>query len=200
MHTKSMNICLKENEKISSVKKLLHIVKDFEMLGNKIKIFGTIYHKIFYKKVINNEIKIGKITKQSKVLHIGSGPFPMTAVQLIKQGIRVDCADNDSKAMEYSKKLINKCKNNHLVNILFCDGKNIDYSKYDVIILSLHVTPKNVIINKILSSVKEGSRIVYRNPRGFFDKFYPKYYPENGFNKTEKIKQSFGKESVALIR
>jgi hypothetical protein len=203
MQTKSINYEKSKDlqkKKVSILKRLLCFIKDIEKTGNKNYLFGKIYHKIFYTSMINKEIKLGNISENSKVLHIGSGPFPMTAIQLIEKNIKIDCVDNDLNAIECSKVLLKKIPNNHLVQIIHCDGKNIDYSKYDVIILSLHVTPKDIIIKNILNSVESGTAIVYRNPRSWLNKFYPKYYPKKGFGKIEKVRQTFGKESVVLYK
>ncbi|WP_027340093.1 class I SAM-dependent methyltransferase [Halonatronum saccharophilum] len=180
----------------------LFIVKGFEFLGSKFTAFGSLYNNIFYKKMVAREIALGEIAKGSKVLHIGSGPYPMTAIALAQGGYEVVGVDNDPKAIRSGQRLVDKMGLSSLVKFKEIDALGIGYNDFDLIILSLHVIPKARTIEEIIEGLDKGTRVVYRNPRGLLSKIYPRVYPESlslDINHTIR-KQSFGKESVLIYK
>ncbi|PIS13552.1 MAG: hypothetical protein COT67_01170 [Candidatus Tagabacteria bacterium CG09_land_8_20_14_0_10_41_14] len=149
------------------------IVKLYEKIASKITLLEKIYIKLC-SKMIKNEILGTEITPADKILHIGCGSIPYTAL-LITNATKtpVTAIDNDPDAIRNAKILIKKTgKNYPLVTLQCADGNDIAVSDFDVIFVSNSVKPKKIILERIISSMKEGARLVYRNPIKIFGLSY----------------------------
>jgi len=124
------------------------------------------------------ELSLTNLESGSKILHIGTGPRPMTAIFLAKKGFYVDGLEIDDQARLKSQELIENEGLASRINISSGNGENFDYTKYDAIWLSLHVEPKKHILNKILNEANKGTKIIYRNPASWLTKFYQPVCPK----------------------
>lgn len=182
-----------------SLKKSLSRVLSLEYLCNNINVLAKFYTTVFYKKMILNEMDLAGIDETKRVAHIGSGPFPMTALYLAEKKITTHCYDIDCYAIEASKKMIEKSGKNKYIRVFNSSEHPVNYSKYDIIILSLHVIKKREIIKEIMGLMVGGKTIVYRNPRGYLTRYFNVFEPEHSSLVTiKRVKQPLFKESVAL--
>ncbi|MCK8825984.1 nicotianamine synthase family protein [Fuchsiella alkaliacetigena] len=184
---------------VKLIKGALKVVKSFEFLGSKWRFFGQVYQRLFYKSLVEKEIKAAGLKEGMKILHIGSGPLPMTAISLAEQGYQVQGVDNDSQAITVASNLVKELELDDKVSFNRTEGVEVDTSVFDAIWLSLHVHPKDKVLKEIIVDLKAGQRIVYRNPRGILSLAYPRLEPETLTNLPhQRIKQTFGKESVVI--
>ena len=189
----------RQNIKDTSLCRILKSVLSLEFLSVKSAILGKTYKRIFYDKMIEKEIAISEIDKNAKIAHIGSGPYPMTAIYLAEKGFKVDCFDINEKAIIESANLVEKINLSDMIQIFNVTQNNCNYDNYDLIILSLHIIGKEEIIRQILESVSERKKVVYRNARSILKSFYPTIYPpKNQYRIIKKRKQIFFKESVLI--
>ncbi len=179
---------------------LLNAVKGIEELGAQCIPLGRIHTSMFYRKMIAKEILLAGLEPGMRILHIGSGRLPMTAISLAERGFTVDAMDNDSRSVELSKRVISKLGYEGQVTVLLGDGCHVDCSEYDAVLLSLHIMPKEEVIGQVLQSLKKEGRLVYRNPRGLFNYFYARVYPRDLANQYSyrTTDQSLGKETVVI--
>jgi len=182
-------------------KQFLSGVISLEHLSLRYGAIGNLYQKVFYHKMINKEIGLAGIKLGNKIAHIGSGPYPMTAIQLAHKGFTVDCYDINPDAVSKSLDCIKKYQLDHLVSVFDSSKRDYFFHQYDVIIVSLHIINKNEMLNEVIKTLRHNKTIVYRNPRGILRHFYLKYYPSVTSIDTYKvIKQPFFKESVAYTK
>lgn len=145
-----------------------------------------IYDK-YYKDIVKKEIDLAKIRSTDKVLVIGGGAVPCTAINIAnKTKARIDVIDIDEKAVKNSRKLIEKLGLEDRIRIYLKDGKTIDAENYDVIHIALQVTPKEEIVKNLWSKCNEGTRMLIRQPKKLLKVFYSNL--SEGFIKSEKSK------------
>lgn len=183
------------------LKQTLKGVLRLEDLSTKSTFLGNIYKKTFYGKLLKNEIHFANLRKGMSIAHIGSGHFPMTAIEIAKKGYCVDCYDIDHQTVKKSSAYIRRQGLQDAIKVYNTLNKPCVYSNYDVIFLSLHIIAKEEMINNILKSLRIDSRLIYRNPTGLLRYIYHSVHPQ--LTKPDlllKLKQPFFKESVLIIK
>lgn len=163
--------------KIRRSNNICSILQKIEATFNIFRLPGKLYDKLFYYKLMEAELALTKLDTEGKILHIGTGPRPMTAIFLAEKGFYVDGLEIDDEARRKSQKLIKKEGLSSRIKIFSGNGEKVDYSKYGAIWLSLHVEPKRHILNKILNEAKKGTKVIYRNPAGWLAKIYQPVCP-----------------------
>lgn len=177
----------------------LYGVLSLENISIRLRPIGNLYRLFFYKKMVRREIELAGMGTDAKIAQIGSGPYPMTALELADKGFRIDCYDIDPRAIKDSTAYICRHGLKSCINIYDCSKQQCVYNKYDVIFLSLHIIGKERVIDRILETVGDGTTIIYRNPAGLLKGFYKAYYPTlTHKNELKVIRQPFFKESVAV--
>ena len=105
----------------------------------------------YYKKSIGAEYirecqKFG-ISKNDKVLHIGSGAFPLTEITLAETiGATVVGIDNSIKAVESADDIIHKKNLQSKIKIVYGNGTNYPTNDFDVVIVSSCASPMEKIV------------------------------------------------------
>lgn len=114
-----------------------------------------------------------------RVLFVGSGPLPLTAILLAQQyGIVVDCIDNDTQAVEVSKQLISRLGLSKTIRITQGDAASYtQYGEYDAVFLAamvgLDAKTKQSIIATTGRQMKQGDLLVARTAHGLRTLLYP---------------------------
>ncbi len=175
------------------------IIKLTEMcLGFSLKLF-LIYGRLFYSRMIANELRLTGLSPGARILHIGSGPLPYTAFYLSKKGYHVKGIDNDRRTLPFARSLLEDL--GAAVQIVDMDGLYADASAFDAVWISLHVTNKMSIVERLKENINKGCFIVYREPRSWLNVLYDKTgeSKEDGFV-YKKCSNDFGKESIAILK
>lgn len=135
-----------------------------------------------YRELVRREIALIEqsgclLGKQSRVCMIGTGPFPMTALELVRQrGVQIDHVDISSRALALctlvGRRLGLDC--GHIGG----DGATISFdTRYDVVIVAglagETVADKQAIIDNVLPSLAPEGRIVVRSAWGARALLYP---------------------------
>jgi len=136
-----------------------HLIDFLSFFFNR---FGLIYEKIIgieYEK----EIKKFKLFDSKRILHIGCGAYPITALVLAKTtSAKIVSIDKDPIAVKLAKKIINKKKLQTKININIGNGENYPIKNYDTIILSSCSSPKRIILEHIFNHADFNTKIVVR--------------------------------------
>jgi|GEM_PF-704606 len=130
------------------------------------------YGDRFYKAVLEQELAATDLVAGSRVLHVGVGALPYTAFYLAQHGIEVDAVDNDARMPERARRLLEKTGVAHRVNVMEADGRDVDPVPYDAVWVSLNVSPKETVIERLVAAARPGTWIVSREPRGWLRLFY----------------------------
>lgn len=136
---------------------------------------------IYYKNYLDlSHEEYFQFQKNSKkILFVGSGPLPMTAVVLVKQyGLSVDCIDIDFESIEISKKLIDKIGFTDKIKFIHTDILDFyNFDDYGNIILAALVGEdsigKNEIINHIINNTQDSQRLIIRSSENLKTLLYP---------------------------
>lgn len=176
----------------------LKLVVFFERLCCKYVKLGEIYYRLFYKDMIIREARLVDLKPNERILHIGGGNFPLTAIHLALKGYEIQVVDKSKQAVEDAKNVVKSWKLQDKIEIIEADGLNISSETFDVVWISLHVHPKDRIIKNLLKTLPPSGRIIYRNPRGLLKRLYPSVKPSN--NAYSLVNQTLQKESVLILR
>ncbi len=137
--------------------------QNFEHFSHHHPLIAKIYYKLFYLRMLENELGMTDLNPGSKIIHIGSGPYPFTAIFLAMHGFNVEGWDCDYHAVEKARLLVAKLKLDEKINIKLCDGSGITNPYCDAIWVSLNVCPKEKVLRQAFQSIKTGGVLVYRN-------------------------------------
>lgn len=125
-----------------------------------------------YEKFLKAEGALVGLTKSSKIIVLGSGYLPGTALLLAKIfKAKCLCIDHDKQAVANSKKLIKKLSLEKLISIKYGDATKFPLAGFDIIYVTGSCIPKKDIFEHILDEI-EDARIIYRNPLGLYNMFY----------------------------
>lgn len=148
------------------------ITKKIENLSMNNRFFEKLVFS-YYKMVLNKEVKLGDIQSDSKVLFIGGGYMPCSAIlihRLSKANVTV--LDNDINAIEKSTELVKKMKLDDCVFVKYTDGLALEEFDFDVIVLAMQVSPLNDVFDKVYNGSKVGTKIIIRKPKKTLAKGY----------------------------
>ncbi|QGT99402.1 hypothetical protein SYNTR_0809 [Candidatus Syntrophocurvum alkaliphilum] len=149
-------------------------------------------YNLYYKKIVHTEVKLAKITANDKVLCIGGGSFPSTALEIANMtGAYVNVIDNDLIAVRKAQNLIEKVGYNNKINVNHANGAKIDSIGYSVIHIAQQVVPKNDVIENIWKNADLNARILIRTPSNKLEKLYPAFNKNKWLNKRNKISENY---------
>jgi len=133
-----------------------------------------------YKYIVSNEIKLGKITPEDKVLNIGCGAIPFSAIYIARLvGGEVEAIDYDGSACIQAQKCIAKLNLTDKINIKKGNGINYEVNDFNVILVALQAEPKDKILDNLYNNTEPGTHLIFRKPRkqfkGQYDQLPTKY-------------------------
>lgn len=133
-----------------------------------------------YEKLVAFEAEaFAHVAPPRKILFIGSGPLPLSAIILAQRfQAEVDCIDIDASAVAISRELVKKTGLAGSVRIDKADVMEFnDFGSYDAVILAALVggtrTEKNAIIGHIRNGLRPGSLLLLRSARALRTLLYP---------------------------
>lgn len=144
-----------------------------------------------YRRLCEIELDLikrsGRI-RPCRVLFVGSGPLPLSAMILARRGVRVTAVDLDHAACEASRRLVARLGLSDRIEILRQDARAIDPSGYDVVLLAALVgataREKRVLVNAMLRRMDSGGLLLARSARGWRTLLYPPV-PERAITEGE---------------
>jgi len=181
---------LKQSNTFFDMEKFKSISANFFIIFEKTIVnldkFLPIYMR-FYEKMVTDEIKIANISKEKKLLHIGSGPIPATLI-IISKKTNADTTgvDINKQSVQKSKKFLKKHYPSLNIKIINKDGADLDFNHYDVILISDGVSNINQILKNIYKSVNKKTQIIFRKTIQDKENFS---FNEEFLNKNFKIKK-----------
>ncbi|SDY35002.1 hypothetical protein [Tindallia californiensis] len=131
----------------------------------------------YYEKIVRDEIKIGGIKRQDRVLCIGGGAFPATAIEIHRQtGAKVDVLDCDQEAVQHASDLLQRMGKNKDINVYVGCGQSFDPKNYQVVHIALQVKNREEVLAHLQKNTHPGTKILARFPRAWMEKFYDRSY------------------------
>ncbi len=144
-----------------------------EKLCSRSRLLVTLY-SFPYRRVIKNEIALTEITADDRVLNIGCGAIPFTAL-LIAQftGARVTAVDRDPDAARRAAACVRRQGWAHRVRVVCCDAARPPWTPadFDVALIALQAEPKAPILAHLLGGMA-ATRVAARAPSAAFQTQY----------------------------
>lgn len=117
----------------------------------------------FHEPYIKKEIEILELSKSDKILHIGCGSIPYTSIIIHKIiGSNVVGIDSDPKMVRSGNNFLKRLDFLEGISIEIGLGEDYNVSDFDVIIISLGVLKQFLILENIVKSMNEKSKIILR--------------------------------------
>ena len=113
-----------------------------------------------YKKEIENfDLKNDK-----KILHIGSGAYPITALALASlDNVKIVTIDSDHRLIKCANKIIQKKNLQNKIKAEYADATKYPLDGFDAIIISGCSVPKIQVFDYIIKNAKSNSKIIIRD-------------------------------------
>lgn len=154
-----------------------------DLLSNKFSILSKYLYQNTIKDEYSKEHAILHLKQSDKILHIGCGVFPYSAIILSKKkNNNIIAIDNNKKAIHYAKQMIQKRKLEKSIQVKRGEGSTFDLSPYSIIISSSCVDSSIGILQNIINTAKPGTQIIIRELRPM--SLYLKKFIENQENIT----------------
>ena len=82
-------------------------------------------------------------SSESQIVFIGSGPLPMTAIDMhLQTGAKIVCVDNDPEAVLLSRQMIENLGLSGSISVHQAEGDKFDYAGSDVVFVAALATSK----------------------------------------------------------
>jgi len=117
----------------------------------------------FYEDMIKNEIALANISKDSKILHIGSGSIPATPILMTrKTNAKITSIDINQNSVKQAQNLISKIGLSDKIEIKTSDVLHFPITNFDIIIISQGVSPYNKAIEYMAKNIGKDSKVIFR--------------------------------------
>jgi len=134
----------------------------FEVFSSNVSFFSCIYIK-FHEPSVKKEIKLADLLQDDKILHIGCGAIPYTAIVLAKKtNAHITCIDNKHQTIDVANVYLKKHNLLDKITIEHGEGTTYDVSKFDTVVISYGISCQDLVLKHVLSSIKKGAKIVLR--------------------------------------
>jgi Fe2+ transport system protein FeoA len=174
----------------------LDLVLRLERLAGRNTFFGKLYARFFYHRMIRIETRSAELTQGARVMHIGCGPFPITALALADRGFQVTAVDRDEETIRGARDRYGRS-----LSFVCADAREIDYGGCDAIFVALHAEPRRAVLDRIIATADPGARILLRNPRGSLNGRYTRLRAENcGLVSGAQLRRLPGQKELLVLR
>jgi hypothetical protein len=144
------------------------------------EIIGVAYREEKEKFVLSNS---------KKLLHIGGGDYPITAIILSeKNDVNITIIDNNRRAVKAANKVLKKKSLNGKIKALKGDGSNFSLNGFDAIIVSGCSVPKVKVLEHILKDSEPNCKIIIRDSYLNIEKFINNMNPKQNIIIIDKLK------------
>ncbi|HPT82430.1 MAG TPA: hypothetical protein PLM25_00940 [Limnochordia bacterium] len=127
---------------------------------------------LYYREMVRREAELAAIGPEDRVLCIGGGICPYTAILLHElTGAAVTVIDNDRGCVEQCCRFLTRLGLAG-IGVHWADGAAVDYRDYTVIHLAMQVCPREEVLSRVLTHAPQGTRVLVRVPKGCVQGLY----------------------------
>lgn len=129
----------------------------FESVG---RIFPSVrpLFSLYYNRMCEREISAIRMKSHHRVLFIGAGAYPYSAMMYAKTGAMVTAIDRERAAIISASHYAHE-----RLRFIEADGATFNMAHYDTIIIAKQVEQKQSIINQIKKTAKRRVRVLVRS-------------------------------------
>lgn len=118
---------------------------------------------LYYEKRVGMELEAASIRCSDRVLCVGGGPCPFTAVYIHKfTGAHVTVIDNKLDAVQAGNRFINKLNLRSAITFIHADGEKVALDGFSLVHVALQVTPREKVIRHIQKYAAPHTQILVR--------------------------------------
>jgi hypothetical protein len=171
------------------------------LLANNISDYGQYFLYGRFLGLIRTEIQLAQIEKQDKVLFIGSGPFPISAILLNElTGCHVDCYEKNKDYARLSSEVISHLGLADRIRIENRKGEYLINTNYSIVVIALLAKPKNEILKRLTERISSHARLICRTADPLRQAFYEAAEPECfKLFKTVSVHHAGGNQTISSI-
>lgn len=120
---------------------------------------------LYYRQMVQREAELAQIGPEDRVLCIGGGICPYTAILLQEYtGAEVTVIDNDPRCVEQCCRFL-RGRGLDGIGVQFGCGTAVHCGDYTVVHLALQVSPREEVLRRVLAQARAGTRILVRVPK-----------------------------------
>ncbi len=125
-----------------------------------------------YRDVIRREAALAGIEADDRVLNIGCGAAPFTALLLAREtGALITALDHDHRAVKSARRMVRRCGLGRQVKVRLGEASD-GVPPFDVAVLALQVTPKRPVLAALASRAAPHARLIVRHPADWCEGMY----------------------------
>jgi len=134
----------------------------FEKIGCKFDVVSEIYLKL-YKEIVAQEITLAQITKDDRVLVIGSGSLPATPILLARDtSATVISIDKDLQAVKEAIQYLKSKKLDQMLKVECANGLTYPLERFTVIVVLYGVKQPAEMMRYLASRINQTTKVVFR--------------------------------------
>ena len=145
-----------------------------EYFAVKTKLIYNIGKK-YYRDMIKNEISLANITSNDRILCIGGGLCPFSAIMLHQAtGALVTVIDNNSSCISKARQVIERLGIGECVRVLHRDGGDteLSLSEYTIVHFAMQVAPLEYVLSQVERRAAAGTKLLVRRPKNCMKHLY----------------------------
>ncbi len=140
------------------------VIALWEKISSSSRLLSWLYSRP-YRRVIENEISLAKLSREDLILNIGCGAVPFTALYLATlTGARVHALDIDPEAVRMADNCVKKAGLSHRIAVSHGDGSKPFQGAFTASIVALQAAPKRMILEALKKTSLPGARFIFRLP------------------------------------
>jgi len=148
------------------------------------KAYENTVGKEYRKEIDNFNLKDDK-----KILHIGCGAYPITALILAEMNnTEIITIDSNHRSIKLANKVIHKKKLEDKIKVEYGDATNYPLNGFDTIIISGCSVPKIQVFSYIIKNAKPNSKIIIRDSFLNIESILSNIAPNQNVKIAKKIK------------
>ncbi len=124
----------------------------------------------FYERfagLVTCELAMVANSHPDRILFIGSGPLPITAIHLhLQTGATIDCVALEENTVDISRQALEKCGLNNSVRVSSEGDSSYDVSTYDLVLVGELAKSKKNILGVLRKHSRAGCQILCRTSHG----------------------------------
>lgn len=151
------------------------LTQSFELVAAKSRV-AYFLTSLYYRMMVKREVELANINKNDKVLCIGGGFCPYTAILIHKYtDAKVTVIDNDFECIDKSREFLDALGLEG-IEVRLCDGKHICCKDFTVVHIAMQVSPKEIVLSEIINRAQSGARVMVRLPKTIVENLYNRIY------------------------
>ena len=159
-----------------------------DILAYRVKRIAILYESTIGKAYREEKEKFG-LSNSKKLLHIGGGDYPLTAMILAeKNNMQITIIDNNRRAVKAANKVLHKKNLYGRLKAENVDGRNYPLDGFDTIVVSGCSIPKVKVLEHILNDSKPKCKIITRDAYLDIESIIKNMNPKQDIKIIDKMK------------